>query len=191
MLRAAQRRADERESAKNPENWGADGKALARQPDVKVVAGARGRVQTARRDDVFDRLLARGALSQSAHQAIRRLDADMTERRGEGERGSGEKVDGGGARDLVTQRMLDAGDRVDGLERGVLPRVGRRDAGLLREMLEPRRVITGGLDRWRLVVATITGETNQHAQSAVLRAACDNLALAYQELDRTPRVRAA
>ena len=190
-MRAAQRRADDKIAARNPENWGADGKALARQPDVQVITGPRGKVQTARRDDVFDRFLSRGALSQHAHQAIRRLDADMTERRGEGERGAGEKVDGSGARDLVTQRMIDAGDRIDGLENGVLPRVGRRDAGLLREFLEPRRVITGGLNRWRLVVATLTGETNEQAQGAALRASCDNLALAYQEIDRAPRRRAA
>lgn len=187
-MRAAQRRAEEKIAMRNPENWGADGKALARQPDVRIVPGARGKVQTARRDDVFDRFLARGALSQHAHQAVRRLDADMTERRGEGERGSGEKVDGSGACDLVTQRMIDAGDRVD----EALRLVGRRDALLLHELLEPRQVLaTNGLERWRMVVVVMTGESGKDAQPAVIRSACENLVHAYREIDARPRPRPA
>ena len=183
-MRSAQRRAEERIAARNPENWGADGKALARQPDVQVITGARGKVQTARRDDVFDRFLARGALSQHAHQAVRRLDADMTERRGEGERGAGEKVDGSGSRDLVTQRMLDAGDRVD----EALRLIGRRDALVLHELLEPRQVLaTNGVERWRMVVLMLTGEQRAEVQSGLIRNAAENLVLAFREMDNLPR----
>ena len=183
-MRAAQRRADERIAARNPENWGADGKALARQPDVQVITGPRGKVQTARRDDVFDRFLARGAMSQPAHQAIRRLDADMTERRGEGERGSGEKVDGCGSRDLVTQRMLDAGARVD----AALALIGRRDALVLHELLQPRQVLaTNGMERWRMVVLMLTGEQRDEVQAGVIRSAAENLVLAYRDIDAAPR----
>ena len=87
--------------------------------------------------DVFDRLLSRQALSPAAHQAIRRLEADMTERRGEGDRGESMKVDGSGSRELVTQRMVDAGARVE----AAFSQVGLRDAKLLRELLQPRHVL--------------------------------------------------
>ena len=157
---------------------------------VEVTASVRGGQAAARRDDVFDRLLARQALSAAAHQAVRRLDADMTERRGDssGDRKLGERTGGSGTRDLVTQRMIDAGDRIE----AALALIGRRDAALLRELLEPRQVMVGeGVERWRQVVVVLTGETGKDAQAAVLRAACENLVLAYREVDNAPRQRAA
>ena len=141
-------------------------------------------MQTAQRTDVFDRLLARQALSQTAHQAIRRLDADMTDRRGEGERGAGQKVDSSGSRDLVTQRMIDVGSRVE----AVLELVGRRDRYLLHELLKPRQGLVGaGVERWRQVVVVMTGEQRPDVQAGVVRSACENLVLAFREIDQRPR----
>lgn len=185
LAERAEIQAREKADAANPANWGVDHAALSRQPDVRVATSrARpGAVQAARRDDVFDRLLARAALSAKAHAAVRRLDADMTERRGEG-RGQerGPKVDCQTSRDLVTQRTLDAGARVE----GALALVGRRDAALLRELLEPRLVLAGdALDRWRAVVRLITGESRPEVQAGAVRAASENLAWAYAEVDRT------
>ncbi len=182
--RRAEDRARDRADAARPETWGVNVEALAGQDDVRLVTqGARrGAVQSARRDDVFDRLLARGALSASAHAAVRRLDADMTERRGQGHaQERGPKVDCQTSRELVTQRTLDAGARVD----RALGLVGRRDAALLRELLEPRLAPAGAaLDRWRAVVRLITGEARPEVQAGAVRSAGENLAWAYAEVDR-------
>jgi len=177
-------RAARRAEAARPETWGVNVEALAGQGDVRLLLQDEKRsvVQGARRDDVFDRLLARGALSASAHAAVRRLDADMTERRGEGHaQERGPKVDCQTTRDLVTLRTLDAGVRVD----RALGLVGRRDAALLHELLEPRRVLADtALDRWRAVVRLITGEARPEVQAGAVRSAAENLAWAYAEVDR-------
>jgi len=182
--RRAEARERDRAEAARPETWGVDVEALGRQDDVRLVmqGARRGAVQSARRDDVFDRLLARGALSASAHAAARRLDADMTERRGQGHaQERGPKVDCQTSRELVTQRTLDAGARVD----RALGLVVRRDAALLRELLEPRLVLAGeALDRWRAVVRLITGEARPEVQAGAVRSAGENLAWAYAEVDR-------
>ena len=182
--RRAEERARGRADAARPETWGVNVEALAGQDDVRLATqGARrAAVQSARRDDVFDRLLARGALSASAHAAVRRLDADMTERRGQGHaQERGPKVDCQTSRELVTQRTLDAGARVD----RALGLVGRRDAALLRELLEPRLALAGAaLDRWRIVVRLITGEARAEVQAGAVRSAGENLAWAYAEVDR-------
>ena len=180
---AAERTADSKQQ------WGIDVDELERQ-GVEVTASIRGGHAAARRDDVFDRLLARQALSSAAHQAVRRLDADMTERRGDGasDRKLGERMGGSGTRDLVTQRMIDAAVRVDGVKDGVLPRVGLRDAALLRELLEPRQVMeTADVERWRQVVAVVGGEARRDLQSKVVSDACEALVEAYREVDQQPR----
>lgn len=189
LERARERRAQEaaaaRAAAKDPTKWGVNVEELQRQ-GVEVTSSVRGGQAAARRDDVFDRLLARQALSQAAHQAVRRLDADMTERRGDGasDRKLGERMGGTGTRDLVTQRMLDAGKRVD----DALALIGRRDAALLRELLEPRQVmVDAGGERWRQVVVVLTGEQRQEVQAGVIRSACENLVLAYRDADNAPR----
>lgn len=176
---------DAEKKADRKMEWGVNVEELQRQ-GVEVTPSVRGGQAAARRDDVFDRLLARQALSGAAHQAVRRLDADMTERRGDGsgDRKLGERMGAAGTRDLVTQRMIDAGDRVE----AALALIGRRDAALLRELLEPRQVMVGeGVERWRQVVVIMAGETHQHAQGAVVRAASENLVLAYREVDNRPR----
>jgi len=182
--RRAEDRARGRAEGQRPETWGVNVEALTGQDDVRLVTqGARrGAATGARRDDVFDRLLARGALSASAHAAVRRLDADMTERRGQGHaQERGPKVDCQTSRELVTQRTLDAGARVD----RALGLVGRRDAALLRELLEPRLALAGAaLDRWRAVVRLITGEARPEVQAGAVRSAGENLTWAYAEVDR-------
>lgn len=184
----------------DPEHWGADPKALRHQPGVNIVWEREprtnkrtGKVQAAQRQDVFHRLHARGALTDVQLTAVRRLETDMAERRGEGDRPApGMAVDCSGSRAAITDRQIAAGDRIDGhAPRGVLLRVGLRDAVLLREMLDPRRVMptsSDGLDgrpeRWRTVVTLVAGESRYDHQTTVLKGACDNLALAYREIDQ-------
>ena len=166
-------------------DWGVNMEALRSQADVDVTPSKRLGQTGAQRKDVFRRMMEDTSLSTAGFDAARRLELDMAERRGSSGGGTGEKVSGTGARDLVTQRMLDAGDRVE----AALARVGRRDAAFLRELMEPRQVVDVPVpaDRWKQVVAVMLGETNANAQGAALRSAVENLAWAYREIDNAPR----
>lgn len=135
----------------------------------------------ARRTDVFDAL--RDGMMRGAYDAARRLERDMAERRGEAEGRSGgrilQRIDcagGAGGPDGVAvarlDRALGAGDRVD----RALARIGGRDALLLGELIEPTTAGRG----WREIVRAVTGEENPVAQAAAVRAACANLAMAYE-----------
>ena len=193
--------AQQREEAKKPENWGPN-PATLRQDGVRISAPAKGRVASVRRDDVFHRFHARSALSDAALTSIRRLDEDLTERAAEGRQGHGDKVDGSAHRRDITVDQIEAAERVD----AVLAKMGRRDAALLLELLRPARVLTNSYmepgknghppervetERWRLVVRLLCGEVHVNAQGAVLRSACENLALAYRELDAEPKSKRA
>ena len=193
--------AQQREEAKKPENWGLNPDTV-RQAGVRVSAPVKGRIASIRRDDVFHRLHARGALSDIALLSIRRLDEDLAERAAEGRQGHSDKVDGGCVRRDITVQQIAVAERVE----AVLGKMGRRDGALLVEMLRPCRVVTcvtvelgpdGGpvkrveTERWRLVVRLICGEAHLHAQGAALRSAVENLALAYREYDAEPRAKRA
>ena len=88
------------------------------------------------------------------------------------------KVDAQARIEGATQRMLEAGRRVD----AALAATGPRCALLLRALVEPAILAGRSLD-WREAVARETAETNPHAQAARVRTACDNLMLAYQAID--------
>jgi hypothetical protein len=63
---------------------------------------------------------------------------------------------------------------------------------MLIELINPRQVMVAELhEHWRQVVVIFSGETERHAQGAAVRAACDNLAMAYREIDHAPRIHAA
>ena len=89
------------------------------------------------------------------------------------------KVDAQAKVEGATQRMLEAGRRVD----AALASAGLGSARLLRAMLEPAVTGVAGLD-WREAVVRETGEQNPHAQAAAVRGACENLRLAYGAPDR-------
>lgn len=180
--RAAQRRAEERQRARDPGAWGVNAEALAAQPDVAVVKAERGKVQTAQRFDVFHTMHARGGLSTAALHAVRRLERDMAERRGvvvdEPSRGGGV-----GASDHVTQRMIDAGARVD----AALSQLQGMAAAVLRELLDPRLLFTNDADRWRAVVRLVTKQARREDQAKIVRISCEALAVVYREADARPR----
>lgn len=175
----------------DPEHWGADPKALRAQPEVVIVWEREprtnkrtGKVQAAQRQDVFHRLHARGALTAVQLTAVRRLEIDMAERRGEGDRPApGMAVDCSGSRAAITDRQIAAGQRVD----RSLALVGLRSAALLREMVEPTRIPVDQPDRWRVVVSIMAGETRFDQQAATVREACDNLAYAHRTVDQQAR----
>jgi hypothetical protein len=178
----------ERADAGSPERWGVAGEALAlpAQADVEALRDARGQVTRAHRVDAFERLHDRGALGAELLAAVRRLERDIGERAGLFRAGLDlVKVDAQAKAEGATQRMLAAGARAE----AVLAACGPRSARLLRALIEPA-LLAGRTVDWRETVARETGEANPHAQAAALRAACDNLLLAYRDIDRTGRIRA-
>jgi hypothetical protein len=170
-----------------PETWGV---ALAplnlpANADVAARTDGRGRVQYAHRVDVFEALHARGGLNDAELAAARRLEQDMGQRAGLFRpEASLIYVDAQGTSEGVTQKIVEAGRRVD----QALSLVGPRQALLLRALIEPA-VTKGVLTAWRTVVEQETRETNPVVQSPLVRSALDNLALGYQALDALPKGR--
>ena len=177
-LQRARQRALEREAARDPSRWGVDGEQLALPANAQVAASRdpAARLVRVRRQDVFDLFLARGKLSREAHDAVRRLQADLAilHRSPGGVASLAPKVDRSRAGDDVSDRRLAAGERV----MAALDRCGAASARLLAGLCEPAALGAGR--EWRAVVATVTGETLADAQGALLRVACENLAGAYR-----------
>jgi hypothetical protein len=162
-----------------------------------ATTGERGNDKRARRDDVFEALLRRGRITArsseedrredgrraAALNAARRLERDMLIRRGEGGNAGEPTARVDESSPAVRPRwvvvMVEAGERVD----AALSRVGHRDATLLCELIQPSRIITAEAERWRAVVRLMTGERHRNAQAARVRAACDNLAAGYADID--------
>ena len=183
----AQAAAAERADAATPERWGVAAAALAlpANREVEAVRDGRGRVAHAHRADVFERLHERGSLSDGQLCAVRRLEQDIGVRAGLFRPPADlVKVDAQARVEGASQRMLEAGRRVD----TALAAAGPRCALLLRALVEPG-VMKGVAVDWREVVARETAETNPHAQAARVRTACDNLMLAYQAIDHARRRR--
>jgi len=192
MARAAERRAAEREAAKRPETWGINpGLArLATSSDVEVIAdpNRRGRIRNARRSDAFSLLFEAGGLSEEQHRASQRYWNDWVLRSGAGT-GSGdfarERVDGLQVDEAaIRQRMMDAGNRIVDAH----DEIGRGSAMLLTALVEPL-AMRGEVRVWREQVRAATGETERHAQAAAVRAACENLRLGYEAIDRRDETR--
>ena len=181
----AQALAAQRIDAEHPERWGVEASSLALPSNhaVEAVRDSRGRVAHAHRTDVFERLHERGSLSDGQLAAVRRLEQDIGLRAGLFRPPADlVKVDAQARVEGATQRMLEAGRRVD----AALAAAGPRCALLLRALVEPG-VLKGAAVDWRAVVARETAETNPHAQAARVRTACDNLMLSYQATDHARR----
>ena len=165
--RAAQKAADQRGE------FGIDltTHALPQNADVISITDKAGKIQTARRGDVFDRLLNDGQL-----RAVRRLEADIAEQLGQTWR-PGQRVTVDSSQfppgQNIGQMQLDAGKRV----KGALAGCGARCGWLLHSLI----VGIAGKERsdWRGIVQYVTGEGNEQAQGARVRAAADNLSAAY------------
>jgi len=182
----ARLRAAARAAAADPATWGVDAKALhlASQSDVAARLGPRGEVTRAHRLDVFDRLHARGALSDIAVGAVRRLQEDMAKlhRTGLGVRDFAPRVDVRARPGFFAETRLLAGQRVQ----AALDLAGPVSARLLRGLCETPAILGQNLD-WRVVVEIETGERLPDAQGAALRAATENLAGAYRLIDQARR----
>lgn len=187
LTREGEARAKTKAEQARPETWGLapDALALPANQAVAAVRDGRGRVVAAYRADVFDILHGRGGLSEIELTAARRLEADMAQRVGLFRPDHlYVLIDDQGAVEGATQRMIEAGRRVE----QALAVVGPRQALLLRSLVEPA-ILHGRVVDWRAVVARETGEANPHVQAAMVRSACDNLVLAYQAIDNPARRR--
>ena len=174
----ARKRAERKDADKRLEfGVNAHAMTLPQNQGVVVVMDKRraGKIQTAKRGDVFDRLCNDGQL-----KAVRRLEADITEQMGESWR-PGQRVTVDSSQfppgQNVSQRQLDAGRRVH----MAITASGARCGWLLHSLI----VGVAGRERndWRGIVEYVTGEKNEQAQGARVRAAADNLIAAYDTMN--------
>lgn len=136
------------------------------------------RIMSAFRSNVFTRLLDSKTITLGQHDASETLRADWAAWKGlDGRPEQGEYVDGGsGSHELLTDRMINAGRKV---ERD-LAQVGPMD----RALLEAFMVATVEEDRpmqWRGIVERVTGATQAVRQSQMVVAALENLRRVYAE----------
>ena len=179
----ARRRAAERLADRDPATWGVNQGALdlAANAAVEARPSPAGRTPRLRRLDVFDRLAARGGLSQGAHGAVRRLQDDIAalHRTLAGGGDFSPRIDRSPDPQSFTDARRRAGERIE----AALALAGPASARLLLALCEDD-VVLGRAADWRRVVAAHTAERLPDAQGAVLRAACENLAEAYAAMDR-------
>ena len=161
---------------------------------VRVVHDSDYRIIAAHRLDVFSLLHSRKgaegkpALTDQQLQAARRLENLIAIAYGhERPEISMDRVDKAQATasEQITQAMIDA----SGLLKLVLGKCGRRDAELLCALMSGAGARLGS--GWRQTVERVTGEANDKAQAAVVRSACENLGLAWREIDYAARERKA
>lgn len=145
----------------------------------------RRRIISAYRSNVFNLLLNNKAISQNQHDAAARLAQDWAEWKGL-DGGADGPGGGQGCAELVSDRMIKAGDRVG----DALGQVGPMDRDLLRsfmaETVENDRAMV-----WRAIVQKVCGETRDKEQRMLVVSALENLRRAYEEarrpLDVAPR----
>lgn len=182
-LDAALRRAAERARLRDPAEWGVSPETAA-QPDVVTVPETRTRLAGARRDDVFDRLHARAPerFTRAHLDAVRRLERDMAQRRGEVWRPPYlGRIDGGqGSRELVTRLSLKAAERVE----AALGAVGYGRRRILEELIQPTVIRTDAVGSWRVIVALVAKVTDRDKQAALVRDAAEALRAHYAAVDR-------
>lgn len=182
---AAERRLAERAADRNPQAWGANLDSLAMTANATVVVKmdkTKSRtIQTAKRMDAFAAL--EEGMPVASYVAARRLQADITIRKGEQDRGRNlDRVDCDSQTDR-TDAMIAAAKRIE----AVFARIGGHTQWLLTELASPSDVMRLNHTTWRTIVQYITGEEDAMSQGAAVRHACRELAVAYAELDRLPR----
>lgn len=182
-MEIARQRALDRASAREPATWGLDARQMDLEVNLDVAAATdqAGRVVRARRQDVFDLMSTRGRLSAAAVASVRRLQDDIAclHRTATGGLAYAPRVDRSPDPAGFSEARRRAGARIE----SVLSLAGPASARLLGALCEPD-VVLGRPADWRDVVRRETGESLSDAQSAMLRMACENLAGAYELVDR-------
>jgi hypothetical protein len=162
---------------------------LERNDDIEVTRasgkreGRRVQEDSARRLDAFSAL--KDSMEKGVNDAARRLERDLLIRADMADSGRVlVRVDEDHSRGGRTDRMIAAGDRC----MAVQELLSQRDWMLLSLIVYSP--FGSQFPTWRHVVEHVTKEENPNAQGAAVRAACANLAEAYEALDRV-RQRAA
>lgn len=188
QARAALARQEAARQRHTPGEWGVSPELLRLETanDVTIVQdkARRGQILRAQRSDAFTLLHTGGGLTDAQKGAADRYVREHVERIGvrtDDGPDPGVRIHQAGAAELVTQRMVDAGARIEAVNRAM----GRADVQLLKALVGP--LVAGEVRVWRVLVQGVTGETERHAQAAAVRRACENLALAWEEVDREER----
>lgn len=190
MLAKARAAHADRLRDRDPGEWGISAEILHLPTSGDVSAGMANRRQVAwaRRSNAFDllhqakkydsdgRLVA--GISDLQLKAAERYVGDWMQRMGVGWACEiRERVDEGGGDKGRTDLMVEAGQRLDEAHRAL----GRMSVVVLRALVEP--MMAGEVRLWRELVRAATGEADRTAQATVVRTACEDLRLAYDEID--------
>lgn len=155
---------------------------------LTVTCDAAYNIIVTQRLDVFALLHSRKSLTQTQLDAVRRLEEKQAIANGhERPEQSFDRVDKsseGAPGQNVTQAMIDAQRDLS----IIYVTTGGKSAELLIALTQPQEAI---LTRWRPTVQRVTGEHDERVQAAMIRAACENLALAWQAFDYRARERKA
>ena len=155
---------------------------------LTVTCDAAYNIIVTQRLDVFALLHSRKSLTQTQLDAVRRLEEKQAIANGhERPEQSFDRVDKsseGAPGQNITQAMIDAQADL----RTIYLTTGGKSSELLIALTQPQEAI---LTRWRETVQRITGEHDERAQGAMIRAACENLAAAWQGFDYRARERKA
>jgi hypothetical protein len=169
-----------------PRLWGVNEEALSQPANANVhsTQATREKVRRVRRWDVFATLRSRDSLTEAQEMAVRRLEDLLAVRhRVDRARASDERVDRSQLAPIpVTDASLDALREIDEMTTAT----GRHSMKVLLAILEPQ-VLSGQPVNWRSKVFDATGERYPHGQVALVRAACENLRLAWVDYDNRPR----
>ena len=188
---ARQRAELERHTRRTPSEWGPNEDALSREANANVAIEAATREKTQRitRYDCFAILHSRKGLSGDPTQndqrlaAVRRLELDMAIRFRLDGKDDSMGIKSTGEPGGFSRRAIDAGRRID----TVLDMTGALSSRVLQKLLEPAVLSGQPVNNWRAVVQQVTGEVFDHGQTAVVRAACQNLFEAWGAYDNRER----
>jgi hypothetical protein len=176
-----------RHASFTPEVWGVSPTLRDLQTQKTVQLDVRhGAVRAARRSDAFELLRNAGSLSRAQYAAAQRYLKDGLIRAGvntalETWRPTPTDADAGRPGYSVSQAVIDAGGRIEAVHR----RIGRQDLVLLRALAGA--TLAGEVRPWRWLVEESTGVTDRHGQGSIVCYVCENLRLAYDEIDQLRR----
>lgn len=162
---------------RRPENWGAEIPDLPNHAGTEANKDHKGRIVSAWRSNVANRLYAHKAITTDHVAAFQGLCGDWAGWKGlDGTAGHAEKVDGGrGCAELVTDRMMKCHLSVE----WCLSQVGP----LSRALLEAFCVASVEEDRpmeWRGLVQKVTGEGRDREQRQIAVYAFEELRIVKQ-----------
>lgn len=192
----------EAERRRDPAKWGLahDNLGLEANAEVVVEGETRKNTERAMRWDVFRLMLMRckeGEFPLAHYEAVRRLERDIAIlHRTQGITGNGpyspDPLQVWLTEDFSINRLL-AALRLYGrplVEKGVLRLIKPHTAILLLALCLPE-VVEGRRVNWQDTVKRLTGEMDRLERGKIVRAACADLAQAYQQIDAGLRRAAA